>query len=200
MQRIIMHWTAGTHIASSVDREHYHILVQGDGSVVYGDYEISDNISIADNRYAAHTRNLNTGSIGVAVCAMKDARQVPFDPGKYPITEAQLKALVREVARLAKGYNIPVTRKTILSHAEVQPTLGVAQAGKWDIAWIPGWPNATDPLGVGDCLRSMIRAEMAGEAVVPDPVAPLPGPPIPEKTAAGLAAAILMAIDTYMEN
>ena len=195
MQRIIMHWTAGTHIASSVDREHYHLLVQGDGSVVYGDYEISDNISTADNRYAAHTRNLNTGSIGVAVCAMKDARQVPFDPGKYPITEAQLKALVREVARLAKGYNIPVTRKTILSHAEVQPTLGVAQAGKWDIAWIPGWPNATDPLGVGDCLRSMIRAEMSA----PAPAA-TPPQPKPEKTPEGLLAAIEAAAAAYLEN
>ena len=200
MKRIILHWSAGAHKASPLDRQHYHLMIEGDGNVVYGDKPISANAAPLSKNYAAHTASLNTGSIGVAVCAMKDARQVPFDPGKYPITEAQLKALVREVARLAKGYNIPVTRKTILSHAEVQPTLGVAQAGKWDIAWIPGWPNATDPLGVGDCLRSMIRAEMAGEAVVPDPVAPLPGPPIPEKTAAGLAAAILMAIDTYMED
>ena len=192
MKRIIMHWTAGTHTASGVDREHYHLLIQGDGSVVYGDYEISDNLSVADNIYAAHTRNLNTGSIGVAVCAMKDAQQVPFNAGKYPITEEQVKTLVREVARLAKGYNIPVTRETILSHAEVQPTLGVAQAGKWDISWIPGWLNATNPPSVGDHLRALIRAEMATEAE------PTSAPA--EKTAAGLAAAINAAIAAYMEN
>ena len=195
MERIIMHWTAGTHTASEVDKEHYHLLIEGDGRVVFGDYEISDNESVADNRYAAHTRNLNTGSIGVAVCAMLDARQVPFDPGKYPITEAQVQTLVREVARLANGYGIPITRQTVLSHAEVQPTLGVAQAGKWDIAWIPGWKNATDPVAVGDYLRALIRAEMSA----PAPAATSPQPK-PEKTAAGLAAAILMAIDTYMEN
>ena len=177
MERIILHWTAGSHAASSVDREHYHLLIEGDGRVVFGDYEISDNESVADNRYAAHTRDLNTGSIGVAVCAMLDARQVPFDPGKYPITEAQVQTLVREVARLAKGYGIPITRQTVLSHAEVQPTLGVAQAGKWDIAWIPGWKNATDPIGVGDHLRALIRAEIAGTArPVPKPVTPAPAP------------------------
>ena len=195
MERIICHWSGGTHRASALDREHYHLLIEGDGSVVFGDYEISDNESVADNRYAAHTRNLNTGSIGVAVCAMLDARQVPFDPGKYPITEAQVQSLVREVARLAKGYGIPITRQTVLSHAEVQPTLGVAQAGKWDIAWIPGWKNATDPVAVGDYLRALISAEMSA----PAPAATSPQPK-PEKTAAGLAAAILMAIDTYMEN
>ena len=57
MERIIMHWTAGTHTASEVDKEHYHLLIEGDGRVVFGDYEISDNESVADNRYAAHTRN-----------------------------------------------------------------------------------------------------------------------------------------------
>ena len=177
MERIICHWTGGTHRASALDREHYHLLIEGDGSVVFGDYEISDNESVADNRYAAHTRNLNTGSIGVAVCAMLDARQVPFDPGKYPITEAQVQSLVREVARLAKGYGIPITRQTVLSHAEVQPTLGVAQAGKWDIAWIPGWKNATDPIGVGDHLRALIRAEITGTArPVPQPAKPAPTP------------------------
>lgn len=193
MQRIIMHWSAGTHTASSVDREHYHLLIQGDGTVVYGDYEISDNESTADNRYAAHTRNLNTGSIGVAVCAMLNARQAPFDAGKYPITEAQVQALVREAARLAKGYGIPVTRKTVLSHAEVQPALGVAQAGKWDIAWIPGWKNATDPIGVGDHLRALIRAEMERET------APAETTPT-EKTMAGLLAAMNAAAAAYMEN
>ena len=195
MERIILHWTAGSHAASSVDREHYHLLIEGDGRVVFGDYEISDNESVADNRYAAHTRNLNTGSIGVAVCAMLDARQVPFDPGKYPITEAQVQTLVREVARLAKGYGIPITRQTVLSHAEVQPTLGVAQAGKWDIAWIPGWKNATNPVAVGDHLRALIRAEMSA----PAPAATSPQPK-PEKTPEGLLAAIEAAAAAYMEN
>lgn len=191
MKRIIMHWSAGSHTASSTDKKHYHLMIQGDGSVVYGDYEISDNISTADNRYAAHTRNLNTGSIGVAVCAMLNARQVPFNAGKYPITEAQVQSLVREVARLAKGYNIPVTRETILSHAEVQPTLGISQLGKWDIAWIPGWKSATDPIGVGDHLRSLISAEIAGNPRPRPKPEPVAKPDTPTQPTANPFAALL---------
>ena len=177
MEKIICHWSGGTHRASGVDREHYHLLIEGDGRVVFGDYEISDNESVADNRYAAHTRNLNTGSIGVAVCAMLDARQVPFDPGKYPITEAQVQSLVREVARLAKGYGIPITRQTVLSHAEVQPTLGVEQAGKWDITYLPGMTKPGDPIAVGDKLRQMISDQMSGTVrPQPKPVTPAPTP------------------------
>lgn len=160
MKRIIMHWSAGGHKASSVDRQHYHLMIEGNGNVVYGDKPISANAAPLSNGYAAHTAKLNTDSIGIAVCAMTGSRQVPFDPGKAPITEAQVGRLVREVARLAHGYGIPVTRQTVLSHAEVQPVLGVPQAGKWDIAWIPGWKTATDPVSVGDYLRDLIRAEV----------------------------------------
>ena len=32
MQRIIVHWTAGAHKASDLDKAHYHILIQGDAS------------------------------------------------------------------------------------------------------------------------------------------------------------------------
>lgn len=162
MKRIIWHWSAGAHKASSLDREHYHLMIEGDGRVVYGDKPISANAAPLSKNYAAHTRNLNTDSIGLAVCAMAGAKQYPFDPGKYPITEAQIRGLVEETARLAKGYNIPVTRQTILSHAEVQPTLGISQAGKWDIAWLPGRSRATDPIGCGDYLRKLVAEHMVG--------------------------------------
>ena len=41
------------------------------------------------------------------------------------------------VANLALHYKIPVTPQTILTHAEVQPTLGIKQRGKWDVTRIP---------------------------------------------------------------
>lgn len=160
MKRIIMHWTAGAHKANASDRSHYHLLVEGDGTVILGDKPISANAAPLSKSYAAHTAALNTDSIGVAVCAMHDARQVPFYAGKYPITEAQLRRLAKEVARLAVEYGILVSRQTVLSHAEVQPILGVKQAGKWDIAWIPGARSSTDPIAVGDQLRLMIQAEI----------------------------------------
>ena len=43
MDRVICHWTAGRHKASGLDRAHYHILIEGDGNVVKGDFAISAN-------------------------------------------------------------------------------------------------------------------------------------------------------------
>ena len=172
MKRIIWHWSAGSHRASSSDREHYHYMIQGDGSVVVGDKPVSANAAPLSRNYAAHTANLNTDSIGIAVCAMRGARQSPFSPGDQPITDAQVEALVTLTAKLARDYGIPVSRTTILSHAEVQPTLGIRQAGKWDIAWLPGRSNANDPIGVGDYLRARVT-----ERLNPQRPAPKPAPP-----------------------
>ncbi|MFM7792042.1 MAG: hypothetical protein ACKO90_29360, partial [Microcystis panniformis] len=55
MKRIIIHWTAGEHKASSNDKSHYHILIEDDGKLVRGTHSIKDNVSTADNVYAAHT-------------------------------------------------------------------------------------------------------------------------------------------------
>lgn len=172
MKRIIWHWSAGTHKASTLDRQHYHLLIEGDGKVVTGDKPISANAAPLSAGYAAHTASLNTDSIAIAVCAMRGARQSPFDAGSHPITAAQIDVLVRETARLALEYGIPVTRRTILSHAEVQPTLGVKQAGKWDIAWLPGRKSATDPIGVGDDLRSRVSGELGSASTVTTPEIP----------------------------
>ena len=160
-----MHWTAGGHKASAVDKKHYHFLIEGSGKVVPGDHNPEVNRSTSDGLYVAHTRRANTGAIGVTVCAMLGARERPFSAGRYPITDAQADALVGLVADLADTYNIPVTRTTVLTHAEVQPTLGIAQRGKWDIMWLPGMSEPDDPVKVGDELRFRIKSAM-------NPVAP----------------------------
>ena len=160
MDRIIIHWTAGRGEANAIDRAHYHALVEADGTIVYGDHKPEANADVRDGRYAAHTRALNTGSIGIAVCAMWCAKERPFDPGPDAITHPQLTALVREVADLAETYDIAVGPKTVLTHAEVQETLGVAQRGKWDVTWLPGMPGPEAARVVGDRLRRMIAAEV----------------------------------------
>lgn len=156
MKRIIMHWTAGSHRASSTDLKHYHFVVEADGAIVAGNYPVSANESTS-TPYAAHTRGTNTGSIGVAVAAMHGAKERPFSSGQYPITQVQINALAELVADLAADYDIPVERTTILTHAEVQPTLGIKQAGKWDIMWVPGMTAPGDPVVVGDKIRKMVR-------------------------------------------
>lgn len=158
--RIVWHWTAGSHRASDVDRRAYHFIVQGDGTVVNGNHAPEANIRPQRGRHAPHTLNLNTGSIGVSVAAMAGARERPFDPGRFPITQAQVDELVRLTARLCRQYGIPVSRRTTLSHAEVQPTLGVTQRGKWDFVWLPGIGGPMNPVTLGDKLRERVQAEL----------------------------------------
>jgi N-acetyl-anhydromuramyl-L-alanine amidase AmpD len=161
LKRIIMHWTAGGPAATTLDMEHYHFIVQQDCKVVQGKRKPEDNISTGDGKYAAHTLNCNTGSIGVSLCGMVAAQERPFAKGPYPITQPQIAVMCSLVAKLCHQYGIPVKRETVLSHAEVQPTLGIKQRGKWDIAWLPGMDAAGDPVAVGDKMRADISAALA---------------------------------------
>lgn len=162
MTRIVAHWTAGGPRASEVDREHYHLIIEADGNLVRGDHEIDDNAAPIDlSDYAAHTRRANTGAIGVALCGMLEAQERPFRPGPYPINKIQWAVLGRVLAQLCRRYRIAPDRQSVLTHAEVQPTLGIVQAGKWDIAVLPWAPTEPDPIGVGDRMRAMVRAEAA---------------------------------------
>ncbi|MEM6888520.1 MAG: peptidoglycan-binding protein [Pseudomonadota bacterium] len=157
LTRIIMHWSAGGHKASDLDRKHYHEIVEGDGDRIEGDKLPEANSSTKDGHYAAHTRRLNTGSIGLAVAAMSGAKERPFRKGKFAITEKQLDVFCEMVAEYADTYGIEVRRDTVLTHAEVQTTLSVAQNGKWDISWLPDMAKPGNPIEVGDRLRDMVR-------------------------------------------
>lgn len=158
MQRIILHWTAGGNKANSTDVKHYHRLVEADGTIVSGTQDIADNIVTSDGDYAAHTRNLNTGSIGVSLCGMRGAVESPFNPGPSPITETQWMAACRLIGELAREYSIPITPQTILTHAEVEPTLGVKQSGKWDITRLPFRTDLAGAIPVGNYLRECVAA------------------------------------------
>jgi hypothetical protein len=170
MNRITLHHTGGVHTAGAADRAAYHRLVQGDGSVVEGVHPITANAPgkpLAAGRYAAHTRGLNTGNIGVSLCAMGGAVWANPTACKWFPTAVQVNAMVVEVARLARAYGIPVDRRTVLTHAEVEPTLGVAQRGKWDFDYDPsGNRGDRDPIAVGDVLRSHIRDAIRSDAPV----------------------------------
>lgn len=175
MDRIIMHWTAGGHRATGLDRKHYHEIVEGDGTRVLGDLLPEANLNTSDGRYAAHTRACNTGSIGLSMAAMAGAQESPFRAGGYPINTKQLDAFCEMVAEYADTYGIPITRHTVLTHAEVQPTLGIWQRGKWDITWLPGLSRPIDAIEAGDRLREMIREKMRIETPAPQPKRPMFG-------------------------
>ncbi|KZL25607.1 peptidoglycan recognition protein family protein [Pseudovibrio sp. WM33] len=158
LHRIILHWTAGADGLIELERQHYHLIIDREGRTHAGALKPEANANCLDGSYAAHTRALNTGSIGVALDAMADAKHSPFEPGKYPITQVQVQALVETVADLCETYQIPVSPYSVLTHAEVQPTLGVKQRSKWDIAWLPDMALPGEPVEVGDKLRSLFTA------------------------------------------
>lgn len=162
MKRVVWHWTGGGNTANDVDRRAYHHIVNGDGTVVNGVHPHSANARIDNpwdaSTYAAHVARLNTGSIGTAVAGMGGAVERPFTPGPRPINMRQVEVLARLTAEHCRQYGIPVSRETTLSHAEVQPTLGVAQRFKWDLIWLPDMEAPGDALAVGDRLRAMVAA------------------------------------------
>lgn len=160
MKRIILHWTAGSYDASTHDKEHYHILIQGDGSLVRGDHSIKDNVSTGDDDYAAHTKKCNTGSIGVSVCCMFRAHESPFKPGSFPMKKSQWKMMAAVTAELAAFYDIPLTKKAILGHGEVQRNLDIKQDGKWDPMVLP-WDTSLTKAQVGNAFRAEVANLMA---------------------------------------
>ena len=175
MSRIHVHWTAGSYTANATDKTHYHVLVEGDGKLVKGDPSIALNEAPAKPGYAAHTKNANSGAIGVSMCCMRNAVERPFDPGPSPMTKTQWDVMVRAVADLAAHYKIPVTDKTVLTHAEVQPNLGIAQSGKWDVAILAFDQSFDTPKKVGDRMRTEVANAMRAEEPA-HPVEPEPAP------------------------
>ncbi len=159
MDRIILHWTAGGHTASSIDKQHYHILVEADGTLVRGDHTIDDNVNTGDDDYAAHTLGANTGSIGVSACSMAGAVESPFKPGPFPMKKTQWLTMAAATAELATFYGIPVTPKTILGHGEVQKNLGKPQKGKWDPMVLP-WDTSLTSAQVGNLFRAEVAKLM----------------------------------------
>jgi hypothetical protein len=156
MERIIVHWTAGSYAVSSTDREHYHVIVAGDGQLVRGDYSIKANVSTNDaDGYAAHTKSCNTGSIGISAACMAGAIEAPFKPGSYPLLEHQWLTLAAITADLCRRYHIALTPQTVLQHGEVQANLGIAQSGKWDVCKLPWLPNLSSA-EAGEAFRQVV--------------------------------------------
>ncbi|WP_159454108.1 N-acetylmuramoyl-L-alanine amidase [Roseovarius albus] len=170
MNKIILHWTAGSHEPNSLDKKHYHILIDGDGELHRGNHAISANVPpLRSKSYAAHTLNCNSHSIGVSLCAMGgDVRESPFRPGPFPITSVQWSTLAQVAAELCLRYDIPVSRKTVLGHGEVQKNLNIKQKGKWDplaLPWDPDRPYSE----IGDQMREMV-ADNLDALKTPKPV------------------------------
>ncbi|WP_082684413.1 N-acetylmuramoyl-L-alanine amidase [Aureimonas ureilytica] len=190
MARVILHWTGGAHVASTLDRQHYHLIVEGDGNLVRGDLPISANQAPIRGNYAAHTLGCNSGSIGLSLCSMAGATESPFNPGQQPTTAEQWKAGVEIIAELCRTYSIPVTPETVLTHAEVQGNLGIKQRGKWDIARLAFDPAVFGARVVGDRLRREVQAVLDGKRAAPAVLEPAGQPSAPAAKEMELTATV----------
>lgn len=160
MSGIVVHWTAGAYEANGTDKDSYHLLIEGDGDLERGNHTIADNVNTADDDYAAHTRGHNTGQIGVSLCCMGGKEVTPVNFGAFPMKKLQWDILVQVCAELCIFYKIPVTNRTLLSHAEVQGTLGIPQKQKWDYTVLPFDPTIKGATAIGDRLRREVAARM----------------------------------------
>lgn len=184
MNRIVLHHSGGPGTPTALDREHYHCIVDAGGIAHDGKHPISANAAgrrLLAGQYAAHTLNLNGGAIGLSMSCMGNAQwSDPKGSTAYFPTELQVAGLIREAARLCRVYRIAIDRRTVLTHAEVQPTLGVIQRQKWDFDYDPcGALTSRDPLAIGDMLRDRISTQFAaavddGRPVSPPSAAPQP--------------------------
>jgi len=95
------------------------------------------------------------------MCSMGGAVEAPFSAGKYPMPHEQWDAMTSAVADLCRRYSITVTDKTVLSHAEVQNNLGIAQRGKWDFTRLAFDPTVVGAKACGDKMRAEVRAKLS---------------------------------------
>lgn len=154
MNKIIIHWTAGTYQPNTTDLEHYHFLIDGEGKKHNGKFKPEDNENCNDGKYAAHTGGGNTGAIGVSMCAMAGFNSAA-SCGNYPITPVQLEACFKLCAELCKKYNIPV--ENVWTHYEFGKNHpDTTSHGKIDIIYLPPYPLVKRN-EVGGFIRSKIR-------------------------------------------
>ena len=156
MKRIIIHWTAGGYYPTDYEKEHYHFLIDRDGKVHNGKFKPENNEVCKTGRYAPHTGGGNTGSIGVAICAMAGFKNSKC-LGSYPILKKQFESTMEFCATLVKKYGFEITPKSVMTHYE----FGVknpktTSAGKIDIIHIPpyAWVDKNE---VGSFIRSKIK-------------------------------------------
>lgn len=161
LHRVHWHWTAGAEGIIRLELKHYNEVIDHDASVHDGWFRPEAQANYRIGRAASHTLNANTGAIGLAVDAMAGASEVPFRRGSAPLNWLQIEALAERTAEHCLAYDIPVSRFSTLSHAEIQPTLGIRQRRKWDITWLPDMDGPGDAIEVGDRLREMTAERVA---------------------------------------
>lgn len=156
MKRIIIHWTAGGYYPNADEKNYYHFLIDKDGNLHSGKFPPEANLNCRQGAYAAHTGGGNTGSVGIAMCAMAGFKN-KSECGNYPITKKQFEATMAKCAELAIKYNISANSTNIMTHYEFGlKNPKTSSAGKIDVTYIPPYPWV-DKNEAGSFIRSKIK-------------------------------------------
>jgi len=158
--RVHWHWTASTYDVTWDVRSHYNDVFDEHGHEFDGgapahlqaSYDWRNKIGVS------HTFNANTGAIGLAVAAMAGASAnwgaSTVDPGKYPMTQEQIDAMLKKTVEYCRAFDIKPSPWTTLTHAEVQTNINIRQKGKWDIRCLPeNHKQLLSEKAAGDLLR-----------------------------------------------
>lgn len=146
-KNIILHWTAGNYYPCSVDKEHYHYVIDKDGNVHVGKHTPNDNLNCMDGNYAAHCGGGNTGRIGIAICCRKNIYMPP--------TRRQVEAMCSLSAQLCLTYGLQP--KDCITHAEFgAANYKTSSFGKIDINSLP-YAKVSGIRETGDYLRNKIQ-------------------------------------------
>jgi len=197
-RRLIVHWTGGGHTSSCDERRSYHLLVEhmlGEPDdptddivrVVSGvpmernlrPLHSSDPSAATDPEtgYAAHTRGLNSYSIGLSLCGMRRAVDRrgshtavgPVDPGPEPITRLQVEAMIQLAHQWCRIYSREPDADTVFCHWEAEYLHGIDQLPigrkiwKWDVTYLPGLELSR--VEAGPWIRAQIERAMRGEEI-----------------------------------
>lgn len=95
---VIGHWTAGNYAPSAFDKQHYQLLIAGDGKAYKG----------ADVGTSASTGGMNSVTYNIAACG---------GLSRTPIKPVQIESFLENTAKILKKMNL--TERAFYTHAEI---------------------------------------------------------------------------------
>ena len=156
---LVWHWPAGRDMPTADDLLHYNDVFDCDGNQYDGGARIEHQANYDWRRKigVSHSLNANTGRGGLSVAGMHGAEGWPsLKWGSYPITWEGIDGMLKRSAQYCHAFDIPVTKWSTLSHAEIEQTLGIKQNNKWDYMVLPGFTAPVNAVKVGDILRARL--------------------------------------------
>jgi hypothetical protein len=179
--RITAHHTGGGYRPTADDLRAYHISIDGEGQRHKGVHPLDANAAgkaLTTGAYYPHTWKLNSGNFGISVCSMvKGDWNNPRATAAYP-RAVQIDAMIEEIALRCREFSIQPSRTHTLSHAEVEPTLGVKQKNKWDFDYQIRTVAVREPVSIFDEIRQEVSKQLGVTPLAPAPTAPAARPTI----------------------